>query len=185
MIETDGIGTAELPAGFWRRVGAALIDIIILAVPTLVLTYLFFPEAFTFEPETFDPSQAKNVWLTLILTLLYLGYKAGFESSSLGATPGKMALRIAVTDLEYGRISFATAACRSWPWWFPGAVDFVGNLLASRILEWATVGLSIAALISFLAVAFTREKQGMHDMLANCRVIWPSPGQAGSRGPSG
>ncbi|MEE9301705.1 MAG: RDD family protein [Alphaproteobacteria bacterium] len=171
MIETDGIGTAELPAGFWRRVGAALVDIIIVAIPTLVLRYLILPEAFTFDPETFDPSQAENVWLTLILTVFYLGYKAGFESSSLRATPGKMVLRIAVTDLEYGRVSFATAAYRSWPWWFPGAADIVGTLLASRVLEWATIGLTLAGLIAFLAVAFTREKQGLHDMLANCRVV--------------
>ena len=54
------------------------------------------------------------------------------------------------------------ASYRAWPIWLPvllGIVETLG-LLAGLI-----------ALIAFIAVAFTRYKQGLHDMMAKCLVV--------------
>lgn len=76
-------------------------------------------------------------------------YHAWLESSTVQATPGKLALGIMVTDLEGGRISFGRASVR-----------FFGMFVSAFIF-----------LIGFLMVAFTRRKQALHDIIAGCLVV--------------
>ena len=72
-----------------------------------------------------------------------------FESSSLQATPGKMALGIIVTDLSGNRISFARANGRYW----------------GKTLTGLTLG------IGWIMAGFTRKKQALHDILAGTLVV--------------
>jgi uncharacterized RDD family membrane protein YckC len=62
---------------------------------------------------------------------------------------GKLAMGIRVTDLEGRRISFWRAVGR-----------YAAKIVSAMIL-----------LIGFLMVAWTRRKQGLHDMLANTLVL--------------
>jgi uncharacterized RDD family membrane protein YckC len=82
------------------------------------------------------------------ITLNWL-YFALMESSSKQATPGKMAIRIAVTDLRGNRISFGRATGRHF----------------GKIISIFTF------FIGFLMAGFTKRKQALHDMMAGCLII--------------
>ena len=71
-------------------------------------------------------------------------YFISFEMSAKKATPGKQSLDIHITDLSQNKISFVQANIRYW-----------------------TKSLSISLLmIGFLITAFTRRRQGLHDIFA-------------------
>lgn len=80
-------------AGYWRRIGAAVVD-------GWVLTILF--------GVFFSPKQI------LLLTVLNWIYFTVLESSAWRATPGKKLFGLSVTDRSGGQISFATANKRYW-----------------------------------------------------------------------
>lgn len=83
--------------------------------------------------------------LTFFVPWLYFTV---MESSEYQATLGKRMLRLSVTDLRGKRISFARANGRYF----------------AKILSGAIFG------IGYLMVAFTQNKQGLHDILAGCLV---------------
>jgi len=88
------VATAALTyAGFWMRVGAYLLDIVILFIPLFILTLI---------PILGIITNIVGVWL----------YFALQESSERQATIGKRALNIYVTNLQGGRISFGQATGR-------------------------------------------------------------------------
>lgn len=76
-------------------------------------------------------------------------YFTALEASSMQATPGKMVLKMIVTNYEFKRIGFGQANVRYW-----------GKLVSSLILG-----------IGFLMVAFTEKKQALHDQFAGALVI--------------
>jgi|GEM_PF-3843628 len=84
--------------------------------------------------------------LSFILGLLI---NSAFESSQMMGTPGKYILKIAVVDLNRERVTFGKA--------------FVRNLC--EYLNAFTFG------IGYLMIAFTQNKQGLHDMIAGTYVI--------------
>lgn len=162
--------------GFWRRVGAAILDAIILWLPTaVILQALGLPllppgiegmsaAEYSAYLNSMTPAEAEafvRFMLPQIAKLAVVGagvnwtYFALLESSGLQATLGKMTFGLRVTDLDGGRISFARATGR-----------FFGKYLSSLIL-----------CIGYLMVAFTEKKQALHDMLAGTLVIrhktWP------------
>lgn len=76
-------------------------------------------------------------------------YFALFESSDHQATPGKILLSIRVTDEKGKRIDFGRATGRYF----------------AKILS----GLILCA--GFLMAAFTKKKQGLHDLIAGTLVV--------------
>jgi uncharacterized RDD family membrane protein YckC len=129
-------------AGFWRRVAAWILDLLILGIVTVPLNLAFGDGAgsdrMAYSPEAQSISTALG-WL----------YFALMESSARQATLGKMALGIVVTDLEGRRIGFGKATGR-----------YFAKILSALILG-----------IGFLMVAFTQRKQGLHDILAGTLVV--------------
>ena len=117
-------------AGFWRRLGAWVIDSLILVIPALILSRI---------------GNAGNL-LVLLGEWVYFAYQ---ESSEAQATIGKRAMGIMVTDGEGNRISFGRATGR-----------YFAKIISGLIL-----------LIGFIMIAFTRRKQGLHDMIANTLVV--------------
>jgi uncharacterized RDD family membrane protein YckC len=86
----------------------------------------------------------------LILSILLCWpYYALFESSNMKATPGKRALGLIVVDDNGQRISFGKATGR-----------YFGSILSALIL-----------FIGYIMIAFTRKKQGLHDIMAETVVI--------------
>ena len=64
-------------------------------------------------------------------------------------TAGKLALGIKVTDMSGARVSFGRATGRHF----------------AKIISGFILG------IGFLMVAFTKRKQGLHDLVAGCLVL--------------
>ncbi len=126
-------------AGFWRRVFAYLVDLIVLVV---IQTVLYAIELMLAA----GVAQTLSFMVTFLFGWLYF---ALFESSSYQATPGKIALEIKVCDIHGQPISFARATGRHF-----------GKILSGLILY-----------IGFIMIAFTKRKQGLHDMIAECLVI--------------
>jgi uncharacterized RDD family membrane protein YckC len=128
-------------AGFWRRVVAALFDSLIIELITFAIVFVL-----VFIPSAQPFLQAISSVLSLIIFLVYFTI---FEGSSKQATPGKMILGIAVTDLGGQRISYLQALGRT-----------AGKFISSIILG-----------IGYLMAAFTQNKQALHDKMASCLVV--------------
>jgi len=127
-------------AGFWRRLVAWILDLLLLGVVTVPLNLAFGGD---------DGYTAASSGAQSISTVIGWLYYALMESSSKQATVGKMALGIVVTDTEGRRIGFGKATGRYF----------------AKFLSFLILG------IGFLMVAFTKRKQGLHDILAGTLVI--------------
>jgi uncharacterized RDD family membrane protein YckC len=131
-------------AEFLERAGALLIDLAIFLIPIVVAVNLL-------EPYLGRHALVRELELLLRLSsvvLLWL-YYALQECSAAQATIGKRIMGLKVTD-EFGRrISFARATGR-----------FFAKYLSAALL-W----------VGFIIVAFTRRRQGLHDLLSGCLVV--------------
>ena len=85
----------------------------------------------------------------LVAGLVGLVYAAGFESSVWQATPGKRVLGIKVTDLSGRRIGRLRALLRH-----------LAQLLSALCL-----------MLGYVMAAFTRRRQGLHDLIAGTLVV--------------
>ena len=146
-------------AGFWKRLGASIIDQIILSILSyFILLPLFAVVGVNMFSPSIDETDVGAGFLMLFLEmylvtmlLLFLGqwlYYALMEST-VGATLGKLALRIEVTDRTGSRPSFARASGRYF----------------AKILSSLTFG------IGYLMAGFTEQKQALHDMVSGCLVV--------------
>jgi uncharacterized RDD family membrane protein YckC len=134
-------------AGFWRRLGAAIIDGLIVGAVTLVIYLVLIVGGIsTGGIVGFFIGYFIAYALAIILGWLYY---ALMESSSKQATLGKMALGIIVTDSQGQRVSFGRATGRHF-----------GKIISGIILY-----------IGYIMIAFTAKKQGLHDIIADCLVV--------------
>lgn len=134
---------AILYAGFWSRAFALLIDVALLVFATV------FPIATVSLFTMIDWTETLAPYLNVALLILSWLYFAALESSDRQATFGKMVLGIFVVDHNGGRLSFGRASGRFFARLFSCVFWFAG----------------------FVMVAFTAEKQALHDLLAGSRVI--------------
>jgi uncharacterized RDD family membrane protein YckC len=143
-------------AGFWKRLVAYLLDQIIISVigffivvPVLAMVGLSLFSS-DFEPSDEFIITLITAYFSLIILLLAAEwlYFALMESMK-GATLGKMALGIIVTDLQGNRISFGRATGRYF----------------AKIIS------SLTILVGYIMAGFTQRKQALHDIIAGCLVI--------------
>ncbi len=146
-------------AGFWLRFVAAIIDGIVLYIAQMIITVplMGIMGLTTFNSQTMSEAQQMGaigaiIGLTII-TFLFSSivqwlYYALMETYN-GATLGKMAIGLKVTDLEGNKISFLKATGR-----------YFGKILSGLIL-----------LIGYIMAAFTEKKQALHDIMAGCLVV--------------
>ena len=142
---------ALVPAGFWLRVGAALVDTVIFAVIGGLCGFMVGVGATLVSGGNTDPDSLAGATGFAVGLLSIPGiwlYYAWFESSPLMATPGKLALGLRVTDLDGRPTSFWRASAR----------------YVARILSNLTLG------AGYLMVAFTARKQALHDLVAGTLV---------------
>lgn len=153
-------------AGFWLRFAAYIIDNLILgvmgfiiAVPAIIiivsialgLDNVSDPEDLLMDGNLLKAGAIVGIIMLLALFSIVIGwlYYALFESSKHGATLGKLAVGIKVTNCLGERISFGQATGRYF----------------AKIISDLTV------YIGYIMAGFTEKKQALHDMLANCIVI--------------
>lgn len=141
------------PAGFWKRVIASGIDFLVLS---LISVPIYFSIAMPASIVAHELGEDALMVLAISVNILYFGclllvnwlYHALLECSSWQGTLGKAALGMRVTDLDRDRISFGRATGR-----------YLGKFLSSFLF------------IGYLMVAFTENKQGLHDLLSGCLVV--------------
>ncbi len=163
-------------AGFWVRVGAALVDVLIQA-PLIALN-------------VYNSFQLKSLSLALLLVIILMIYKPAMEYL-YGATVGKMAMKIKVTDKELNPLSLSTAVLRFSPWLLSSVLNLVTTIMlftkdgfqditgfmeiAAFQSELGFEGISsmlgLLVIVSGLTIAFNNNKQGLHDMIAGTYCI--------------
>jgi len=84
---------------------------------------------------------------SILITFLYFTM---FESSAIRATPGKFLVGVQVTDMSGGRIAFRTAVIRYFMKIVSGILFFIGYLIA----------------------LFTKQRQALHDLVAETLVVY-------------
>jgi len=151
------LSSTTMYAGFWRRVGALVIDIVLIRIvtsmfaPTLALMGFGLIQGlesiFDLAPEVFYAFLlVYNGALFFVFSLIYF---TAMESSEYQATLGKLLLKIKVVDLGRNRLTVGRAAARHF----------------AKLLSTFTLG------IGYLMAAFTERKQALHDMIAGTLVV--------------
>lgn len=98
-------------AGFWMRVGAYLLDLLILVIPLTILAFI----------------PILGIVLNIVGVWLYFALQ---ESSERQATIGKRALNIYVTDMYGRRISFGQATGRYFSKIISSLILGIGYIMA-------------------------------------------------------
>ena len=149
MQYTGVIDEARSPllfAGFWIRVGAYFVDLAVLLIPNLLISFLSTVGIAASDMESFLVTQFVSTWNSILLVWIYT---AVAHSSQWQATVGKKVLGIKVVDEKGDRISFGRATGRYFAMILSGLILFFG----------------------FMMSGWTRRKQGLHDMLAGTFVV--------------
>lgn len=142
-------------AGFWIRVGASIIDtlvMLIIFIPTAMMIYgantmstEVTNQNMSYWSSSFHMETSGNVFLNYILpavlVLAFWLYKS--------ATPGKMATRLTIVDAKTGKK--------------PTVLQF--------LLRYLGYFLSSIFFLGFIWIAFDKRKQGWHDKIAGTVVI--------------
>lgn len=139
-----GAGEAPVYVGFWARVGASLIDtviIMVVSVPLLVIVYgwdYFGSQKFLHGGWDFFVSYV----LPAVVVIVFWVYRA--------ATPGKMAVSAKIVDAKTG----GKPTVAQW------VIRYIGYFVSTLVL-----------LLGFIWVAFDKRKQGWHDKMAGTVVV--------------
>ena len=153
-------------AGFWRRVAAALIDSLIIAIPFLLVAGLLLASLIpatlsvtsaasaagteaTLPPELAASWNWRMSFLQLLVFLVNWLYFACMESGPHQATWGKRLLGIKVVGADGKRISFARATGRRF-------ASYVSAILLD---------------FGFFMAGFTKKRQALHDLMADTYVV--------------
>ncbi len=137
-------------ATFWERVGAALIDAIILGIANAVVNYAL-GNSMGYTGHDYQSWFVR--YYSNPATFINLGtnwlYYALQESSAAQATIGKRAVGMVVTSVDGNRISFVNATGR-----------YFGKILSTLIL-----------FIGYLMMTWDDKKQTLHDKMAGTLVV--------------
>lgn len=139
--------TSELEyVGFWPRVGATLIDTILIALICVPLAYLAYgPQYFESEALVAGPLDFLISWvLPAVAVVLFWMYRQ--------ATPGKMAIGARIVDARTGEQPATTRLIARYLGYFVSTIPLC---------------------LGFLWVAFDPRKQGWHDKIAGTVVVRP------------
>ena len=178
-------------AGLGRRFVAWIADSIIIVILGIIVIaffnlitgfrYLYYivvshaPISSLTEAGTYDAAigpiiAAVGVFIIIVPWLYY----ADLEASRSHATPGKVLMHLAVTDLAGNQVSFARATLR-----FIG-MFFFGLFIPLFVIGFGVgiIGLTISCviavviiLLNFLVIGLTKKRQGIHDKIAGCLVL--------------
>lgn len=152
------IGGALIYAGFWKRLAAFMVDTLLLVIAyrllhswlrNIVLDDIVLGDIAILGflvPGSIAMVLPYEIFGSVFFWWLYHSL---MESSSFQGTLGKLAVAAKVTDLSGQRITFGRASVR-----------YFGKLLSGAILG-----------VGYIMVAFTQNKQGLHDTMAGCLVV--------------
>ncbi len=132
-------------AGFWIRLGAAIVDTIILLVLTLPILF------FVYGGDYWTSDKLLHGALDLLLSYIFPIVAVVLFWIYKSATPGKMLTGTRIVDAKTGG-RLGVGQC---------LVRYVGYFLASLPL-----------FLGIFWIAFDKRKQGLHDKLAGTLVVY-------------
>ncbi|MCX6684288.1 MAG: RDD family protein [Methanoregula sp.] len=164
--EEDEVSDVGVYAGLGRRLIAFVVDaILILLMGIVVITFFSLTNGIRYvyylsvqraaidsltEAGTVDAALSPIIAaLGMLIIIIPWLYFAGFESSRSQATPGKLLMRVVVTDLEGNKPTFARVTLRHFAKFISALIIFLG----------------------FLMIGLTKKRQGLHDKIAGCLVL--------------
>lgn len=133
-----------LYAGFWMRFWAYLLDLIVIgSVNRMIINPVFRALDVPLVKEgIFSPVSIATAVVFYLYFVLMTRY--------YGQTLGKMVFGLKVVDLRGNRLSWGTVIFREW----------IGRFISATIM------------VLYVIVAFSKKKQGLHDMFADTAVIY-------------
>lgn len=144
QVAPDDFTQALEYGGFWRRVGASLIDTILILLVTSPVLYALYGESFYTEQSMLrGPADFVISYLfPAVASIAFWVYKS--------ATPGKMVLGLKIVDAD------SAGPCST------------GQLIGRYLGYYVSI---LVIGLGFLWVAFDKRKQGLHDKLAGTLVV--------------
>ena len=139
-------------AGFWIRLVAALIDLLILITANFLIGILFPPAA-----PVAGQAAASNPIATIISMIIPITYYTALQGGKWQATVGKRVVGIHIVRTSGGlahqnggRVTYLRALGR-----------YFASILSALTL-----------LIGYIMAGLTREKTALHDLIADTRVVY-------------
>jgi len=134
-------------AGFLKRMVAIIIDSFILTFVAFAVMFTigFFIGGILSNPEVMQKINSFGMLIDVVIVWLYFAIQ---ESGEAQATVGKRVMSIYVTSKAGDRLSFAQATIR-----------YFSKYLSSILM------------IGFIMAAFTKNKQALHDFIADTLVV--------------
>jgi uncharacterized RDD family membrane protein YckC len=142
-----GMNDVELEyVGFWLRVGASIIDtILLLVIVAPVLTWIYGPGYWVSDQYIHGTADVLLNWvLPAVAVILFWHYRQ--------ATPGKMAISARIVDAK------------------TGGKPTTGQLIGRYLAYYVSI---LPLLLGLFWVGIDKRKQGFHDMLAGTVVVRP------------
>ena len=147
---SQGLSTSSAAldfAGFWIRLGAKLIDGIIISIPTYGAMYAAFGTLLPQDPDILTSGTYWGINLFSYLLGLLYGWLLTWK---YGATWGKMAVGIKVVTADGGQIGVWRALARV-------PAEYVSAIVLG---------------LGYLIAAFDAEKRTLHDYICSTRVVY-------------
>ncbi len=148
LKEGAGLPGTLAYAGFWIRVGAKMIDGVILWIAGFLITLAMTPVLVAPDPKNVRAYLGTQAILFVLQIAVATAYATWFVGRH-GATLGKMATGLKVVSPDGGAVGYGRACGR-----------YFAEILSSLILG-----------IGYLMVAFDPERRGLHDRICNTRVV--------------
>ncbi|MDZ4860873.1 MAG: RDD family protein [Candidatus Hydrogenedentes bacterium] len=146
LREGATIGRSLDYGGFWIRLGAWIIDYIIMMVFGFLLTII--SGGFTLDPVEQQANLGFQIIMNIMAFIVQIAYHTYFVGK-FGGTPGKLACGLRIVRENGDKVTYLRAFARFW----------------ARALSWFTLG------IGFVIAAFDEEKRALHDHVCSTRVI--------------
>ncbi|HJL82291.1 MAG TPA: RDD family protein [Acidimicrobiales bacterium] len=124
-----------VPAGWWRRAKAMIVDILIFMLAALIPTVMVVVGLVTVVDEETDYDTAWVGWILFaiglvlwLVVMVWAGWKFGWRQGVTGVTPGKRRLGIRLVDVGTGE---APGGARGLGRWLvPGLINSVVNVFS-------------------------------------------------------
>jgi len=150
-----------VPAGWWRRAKAMIVDILIFMLAALIPTVMVVVGLVTVVDEETDYDPAWVGWILFaiglvlwLVVMVWAGWKFGWRQGVTGVTPGKRRLGIRLVDVGTGE---APGGARGLGRWLvPGLINSVVNVFS---------------LIDYLWPLWDDENQRVTDKMFKTRVV--------------
>jgi uncharacterized RDD family membrane protein YckC len=135
---------AGLYAGFWTRFWAYLLDLIVIgSINRMVINPVFRGlDVSLIEDGILSPAGIATAVVFYLYFVLMTKY--------FGQTLGKMVFGLKVVELDGKGLTWGTVIFREW----------IGRFISATII------------VLYIVVAFTKKKQGLHDLFADTTVIY-------------